>query len=307
MLVLRNGLSSLRHTVTLVSLRSADKATAPSVMGSISNALCASPFSSTAPLRCSRHISCGNWSSSSVLGRAVAVEKEQRMLRGSAMEDTLLRRRSFCTGMTGGRDPEPPQSQPQSQEDAVGEMYEYEAPFWKPLKRVKLLSISSLFATMTSVPIMFALQNSAAFSGRIGAVMTVGVFSLFTTGMLHWFSSPYVCFLRHRKGSDAVEVETCSFVASKKIRNFTFAQMETPDGSLRPLVTFAVKGTPFYIDEKHFQYQEVLKHIPKSEEEIETEAESEAEAEAEWAEGEGDHLNTSNASVHTEKGEQKLN
>ena len=69
----------------------------------------------------------------------------------------------------------------------------YVGPFGGALKRVKILSVSSLVATTSSLPVMVYLQGSAQFSGRIGAVMTVGFFSLFTTSMLHWFSSPYIC------------------------------------------------------------------------------------------------------------------
>ena len=167
---------------------------------------------------------------------------------------------------------------PNSSAEKPDALYEYEAPFWKPLKRVKLLSVSSLVATFTSVPVMLLMQSGTGFSGRIGAVMTVGFFSLFTTSMLHWFSSPYVCFLRHRKGSDQVEVETCSLLAQKKIRTFKLDQMELPDGSLRPLVTFEVEGTPFYIDEKHFSYQDVLDHIPVAEMENEQGTPGEGEA-----------------------------
>mmetsp|Transcript_15033 Transcript_15033/g.29085 ORF Transcript_15033/g.29085 Transcript_15033/m.29085 type:complete len:281 (+) Transcript_15033:50-892(+) len=142
-------------------------------------------------------------------------------------------------------------------------VYEYEAPFWKPLKRVKILSVSSLVATFTSLPVMLYIQGSTQFSGRIGAVMTVGLFSLFTTSMLHWFSSPYICFLRHEKGSDRVEVETCTLLGTKRVTNFKFEDMLAPDGSLRPLITFELAdGTPFYIDEKHISYEAFLRHLP---------------------------------------------
>jgi len=140
-------------------------------------------------------------------------------------------------------------------------LYEYVAPFGAALKRVKILSVGSLIATFSSLPVMVYLQGGQ-FSGRIGAVMTVGFFSLFTTGMLHWFSSPYICFLRHRKGSEEVEVETCSMVATKKVRRFKFDQMEAPDGSLRPLISFEVEGQPFYVDDKHLTYQPFLERIP---------------------------------------------
>ncbi|QDZ18035.1 hypothetical protein HOP50_01g05410 [Chloropicon primus] len=143
-------------------------------------------------------------------------------------------------------------------------VYEYVAPFGGALKRVKILSVCSLCATFTSLPVMLYLQGGFQLSGRIGAVMTVGFFSLFTTGMLHWFSSPYICAFRHGEGSEAVEVETCTLLGQKRIRKFKFEEMEAPEGSLRPLITFEVgeDRQPFYIDERNLSYEPFLERIP---------------------------------------------
>ena len=127
----------------------------------------------------------------------------------------------------------------------------YVGPFGGALKRVKILSVSSLVATTSSLPVMVYMQGSAQFSGRIGAVMTVGFFSLFTTSMLHWFSSPYICRLTTFQGKEEVEVETCSLLGRKKHRKFALGDVRAPEGSLRPLITFEVDGQPFYVDEKH--------------------------------------------------------
>ena len=120
---------------------------------------------------------------------------------------------------------------------------------------------------------MLSLESSAAQTGKVGMIAAVGFFGLFTTSLLHWFSSPYVCSLRRRKGTCQVEVETCTLVGTAKRHVFDLKDIQSPE-SLRPLITFEALGSPFYLDKNQIEDEEFLRHLP-SDEGIEGEGETE--------------------------------
>ena len=188
--------------------------------------------------------------------------------------------RGFCN--SGVDETQKPSSSLNTTESS--EVYNYESPFWKPLRRVKvkfkfnqffktvlnfiqqIMSIASLAATMTSAPVLLYMDNSASFSSRIGMVMTVGVFSLFTTSMLHWFASPYICFLRHDIKSASIEVQNVNLYGAMKRHTFNVEDIKVSE-SMRPLVTFEAKNKPLYLDVKHFKGEIILKRLEDIEEE----------------------------------------
>lgn len=184
-------------------------------------------------------------------------------------------RRAFAGSGSGDEDDTsaPPRKSGGHDEAAqdAGDEYVYDAPFWRPLKRVKILSVMSLAATTTSIPVMLALDGmdpalqTAASTGRIGIVATVGLFGLLTTSMLHLFSSPYVG--RLRLAGDQIKVETCTLIGTTRHASFVLDDIgQDPPSSFHPLATFEAKGRTYYLDEKDTNLSDtILSRLPKDE------------------------------------------
>jgi len=68
-----------------------------------------------------------------------------------------------------------------------------------------------------------------------------------TTGALHWLSSPYVHRIRWRSGSPFMEVHTLSWIATPKRELLSLADVRFAHSN-RPLVSFFVRGKPYYVE-----------------------------------------------------------
>ena len=59
------------------------------------------------------------------------------------------------------------------------------------------------------------------------------------TGLLHWFTGPYVHRLEYHKRTQTLDIETVSFFARRVHRSVHLNELQPPD-TLRPQATFQV-------------------------------------------------------------------
>jgi len=130
-----------------------------------------------------------------------------------------------------------------------------------------MLSLASLGITAFGAPVLVALQDGAALSigAKAGIASTLIGFGTFTTGMLHWFASPYVRHLRYDRATKMVSVETLNFLAQKRLSTFHISEVE-PTESLSPVSTFQAKGCTYYIDPNFFEDKQLLAELSPSKE-----------------------------------------
>jgi hypothetical protein len=60
------------------------------------------------------------------------------------------------------------------------------------LKRLKVFSLASCGAALSGTPILFALESGVSTGGRIAIGSLVVISSLGSTGLIHFFTKPYV-------------------------------------------------------------------------------------------------------------------
>lgn len=161
-------------------------------------------------------------------------------------------------------------SQPDSAEQSSGEtvaceeqsekdVYEYLAPFSDAVRRVKALSVASLGITCFGAPILVALQDGASMSlgAKAGIAVTLMGFGSFTTGLLHWFASPYARSLRYDRATQMISIETLNFFAQKRQDSFHISEVEATE-SLSPVSTFQARGRTYYVDPNFFTDKQLL-------------------------------------------------
>merc|ERR1711865_169464 len=128
----------------------------------------------------------------------------------------------------------------------------YEGPFHTILRKVKYVSVFSSGATLTSMPILSALNDTISVQGRIAIGITCCVFAVGTTGLVQLIGKPYVAKI-WRVGSveediadQTIEVQTYSLFAQPKIMRFDVSTVTPPTG-MSPFMSFASGGNNFYI------------------------------------------------------------
>jgi hypothetical protein len=124
-----------------------------------------------------------------------------------------------------------------------------------------MLSLFSCFCAAGAAPVILALDASTTLTAKLSIAGTLGGFGLFTTGLLHWFASPYVHRLAYRAQDDSVEVTTLSLFANPKRRRFAVADA-APPATVHPLSTFAIPGGKYYyVDLDHFENKELAARL----------------------------------------------
>lgn len=88
------------------------------------------------------------------------------------------------------------------------------------------------------------------------------ILSATTTGALHWFASPYVRKLTWTPGTNEMQIEVLSWMATPLQRSVNISDVRTPT-TQRPAVTFEANGNMYYIDKDAFPHAELLKKLAK--------------------------------------------
>jgi len=131
----------------------------------------------------------------------------------------------------------------------------YEAPLWRTLRRVKMLSCTSLALTATSAPVLAWMESAAEASaaGRAGLAASMAVFGALTTSMLHLFSHPYVVKLRLEPpdatgGSARANVVRLSPLGLQYTTEVDLADVEPAGDALHPLSSCRAGDSVFFVD-----------------------------------------------------------
>ncbi|KAI8109028.1 hypothetical protein M9435_005445 [Picochlorum sp. BPE23] len=183
--------------------------------------------------------------------------------------------RSFSSGRksSDGEENSPSTSKEiQSPSPSSTAVYEYHGPFSAAVTKVKKLSLFSCACAVGAGPVMLLLDGGTSLSAKMGLAGTLSAFGITTTGLLHWFTHPYVHKLSVG-GDRELKIETLNFFA-KPVLNVV--QLDSVEGgaenSMHPLSTFMANKKVFYIDKDFFADKDVLDILdPPSEEEEEEE------------------------------------
>ncbi|KAG9137849.1 hypothetical protein Leryth_027374 [Lithospermum erythrorhizon] len=127
----------------------------------------------------------------------------------------------------------------------------YYGPISSTIKKVKLLSLSTCCLSVSLGPVITFMTSPGMNVILKGAVAsTIIFFSASTTGVLHWFVSPYIHKMRWQPGSDSFEVEMMTWLATFTTKTLKFADIRPPE-TQRPFVTFKANNNFYFVDAEH--------------------------------------------------------
>ncbi|DBB04170.1 hypothetical protein WJX77_004853 [Trebouxia sp. C0004] len=169
---------------------------------------------------------------------------------GSHMHTPWYQHRGFATDTEEADKMKYPVRTPDS-------VFVYSGPLALTVSRLKKLSLFSCACTFLASPIIIYMSSASSFGAKASIAFTLCGFGLFTTGLMHWFTSPYVHRLIHNSKTGLTEVETLSILAKYKRRTFSHSEIEYPN-SFRPQSTFQVHGQVYYLDADSFEDKELL-------------------------------------------------
>ena len=139
----------------------------------------------------------------------------------------------------------------------------YEGPISRPVKLVKMLSLTTAVATFIASPLMI-------FFGKHGGSLSVKVVlvALFcsvgggSTALLHWLTKPYVHRMYFDPERKRFAVETLSLFAVRKRTEFSADDILVyPDD--RAFSTFEANGVRYFIHKELVEAQQVLYFIER--------------------------------------------
>ena len=205
--------------------------------------------------------------------RASSLRRAAAAATWSHFEPALSCTAATCSQKGAGRTSRTPQERAQGQlrgfcASAVSKPLEpaqtpeqtptlYTGPLALTLKRVKLLSLASLVVTTLGAPTLVHLSSpeSVSEAAKLALSGTVIAFGCFTTGLLSFFSSPYV--LRLALAADgACTVTTLNLLAKPTTVVLHVSEFREPQ-TVRPLATFTARGKVFFLD-GHVANEELL-------------------------------------------------
>ncbi|KAL4423110.1 hypothetical protein ABPG77_004793 [Micractinium sp. CCAP 211/92] len=137
----------------------------------------------------------------------------------------------------------------------------YVGPFASAVKRVKNLSLFSCACALAAGPIILGMDAAATTTtAKVSIVTTLATFGVFTTGLLSWFTQPYVQQLRYERGSDTLEATTLTLLARPRVDRFHIAEVGEVEG-VHPLSSFQARGRRYYVDAEHFPDKALLARL----------------------------------------------
>ncbi|RZC76486.1 hypothetical protein C5167_000608 [Papaver somniferum] len=134
----------------------------------------------------------------------------------------------------------------------------YEGPISSTIKKVKLLSLSTCCLSVSLGPVitfMTAQDMNVIVKGAVAS--SVIFFSATTTGILHWFVSPYIHKLRWQPGSDSFEVDMMTWLATFVTKTIKFSDIKHAETN-RPFVTFKANDEFYFVDTDHCHNKALL-------------------------------------------------
>lgn len=116
---------------------------------------------------------------------------------------------------------------------------------------------------MSACPLILYLDTGSSITAKASIAATLGGFGIFTTGLLHWFTSPYVHRLEHLPKEDTIKVNSLDMLGRRKQRNIPLTEVSEAQ-SVHPLSSFAAGGKLYYVDADRFQDKELLARMVPS-------------------------------------------
>jgi hypothetical protein len=124
----------------------------------------------------------------------------------------------------------------------------YVAALGDTVRKVKVLSLASLAATVVGCPTFVELSRpELAFEAKAAVNATVIGFGGFTTALLQWFISPYVRSMRVDADAGTVTTRKLKWNAREYETTFAASAMR-PSESSRPLVSWEADGKYYYVE-----------------------------------------------------------
>jgi hypothetical protein len=162
--------------------------------------------------------------------------------------------------------PSPPPSTTASEQFKKNEAggYIYEAPFSSAVRKVKRLSLFSCACAMAAGPIILGLDGGpSTLTAKLSIAGTLTSFGVFTTGLLHWFTHPYIHKLVHNPKDSTIDINILDVLGRPQTKHIKIADVGEAE-SVHPLSSFAVNGKVFYLDRDHFKDKTLLEILAPS-------------------------------------------
>jgi len=100
-------------------------------------------------------------------------------------------------------------------------------------------------------------------TAKVSIAATLGGFGLFTTGLLHWFTSPYVHLLVHNPTDNSIDVKTLDVLGRSQWRHISLEDVQEAE-SVHPLSSFAAGRKIYYVDTDRFMDKQLLTRLAPS-------------------------------------------
>ena len=141
---------------------------------------------------------------------------------------------------------------PEPDDDPEAMALIYEGPMNGVVKRIKLVSVTTLSSSllMPAMAVLFKSSESVSALGKLavgGTAVFAGVGSTFA---LHWCTLPFVFELR--SDGERVRATRMNLLARRTTHDFSVADIERQPTTWRPFVSFEAKGTPFFVTKSGF-------------------------------------------------------
>ncbi|KAG6506567.1 uncharacterized protein LOC121980440 [Zingiber officinale] len=149
----------------------------------------------------------------------------------------------------------------ETEKDSKDKGVTYVGPITSTIKKVKLLSLSTCCLSVSLGPVItFMTSPGMNVILKGGVAMTVIFLSASTTAALHWFVSPYIHKLRWEPGSDSIDVEMMSWLATPLPKTIKFSDIRPPETN-RPFVTFKADDNFYFVDVEHCHNKALLARL----------------------------------------------
>ena len=128
----------------------------------------------------------------------------------------------------------------------------YEGPLNAAVKRIRLVSLTTLATSLMLPPMALIFKSSATVSlmGKVAVGGTAMVAGVGSTAALHFCTLPFV-FEMSRQG-DVITATRMDILARRTTFEFNAADVKREPTTLRPFVTFEADGESFFVTKSGF-------------------------------------------------------
>ncbi|KAH7279595.1 hypothetical protein KP509_37G025900 [Ceratopteris richardii] len=137
----------------------------------------------------------------------------------------------------------------------------YRGPRSDIVRKIKLLSLTSLFLSATTGPVLaYYTSPHLPMIFKAGVASAVILLSASITGILHWFAGPYVHKMIWMPGSKELNIEMITWLAKYEKQTVAVEDIRPPK-TRRPFVSFAAKDKFYFVDAANIQNKDFLRLV----------------------------------------------